>query len=196
MNQPITCALVDERELDRKYVAGQLNDDEAAAFEEHYFACDRCWALVKGGADVRSAHVGVVSLPRLRRTWMMPLSIAAGIMLVALGTWRVIGSDGVAMPDTIRGIADSIVVSTTTTTAHWEAAWASLPEAASYRIRVFSEDGQVLLTREATDTTVRLTADTLATMARGKPLYMEVQRLDQLQRTTGRSPLIPITPPR
>jgi anti-sigma factor RsiW len=47
--QPMTCELVDQRELDRRYLTGQLNDNEASAFEAHYFACDRCWALVKGG---------------------------------------------------------------------------------------------------------------------------------------------------
>ena len=54
----ITCELVDERELDSRYLSGRLTDDEASAFEAHYFGCDRYWALVRGGMGIRAAMSG------------------------------------------------------------------------------------------------------------------------------------------
>lgn len=197
MNQPpITCELVDERELDRLYVAGKLSDEEAAAFEQHYFGCDRCWALVKGGSDVRAAHArGATVVTPWRRTWMMPLTIAAGIMLAAIGTWRFVGPNGNPIQDAVRGGSDSIAVKTTTSAGRWQAAWPSVPGAVLFRIRIYSDDGRLLLTRETNDTVVQLSTDSLATLGEGRALYLDVQQMDQLQQPVGRSALIPIPRP-
>ncbi|MGH7658286.1 MAG: zf-HC2 domain-containing protein, partial [Gemmatimonadales bacterium] len=85
--RPMTCELVDQNELDRRYLEGRLSEEEAAAFEAHYFGCDRCWELVKGGAAVRAAldHDTRVPAPR-ERAWWKPLAIAAGLAIVAFGT--------------------------------------------------------------------------------------------------------------
>lgn len=197
MNQPpMTCELVDQRELDRRYVAGQLNEDEAAAFEAHYFGCDRCWSLVKGGADVRAAFAASGVAPAARpRTWWKPLAIAAGLGLVALGVWRVAGPGVTADRDAIRGDRDSLAVHSELSVGLWRANWPSVLGAASYRVRVFTGDGQLLLTRESADTTVTLSADSLATLGRGGTLYLEVQGFDRLLRPVARSPLVALLPP-
>lgn len=194
MNQsPITCELVDARELDRSYVAGRLSDEEAAAFEEHYFGCDRCWSLVKGGSAVRAALAqGATVATPSRRTWMMPVAIAAGIMFVAVGTWRFVGANGDPVHDAVRGSTDSIAVNTTIAAGRWEAAWPSVPGAVLFRIRIYSDDGRLLLTRETSDTMVRLSTDSLATLGQGRAMYLDVQQLDQLQQPVGRSALVPI----
>lgn len=194
MNQPpMTCDLVDERELDRLYIAGQLSDEESAAFEEHYFGCDRCWTLVKGGSDVRASHAGGATVAKpLRRTWTRPLAIAAGIMIVAIGTWRIVEPNGNPVQDTVRGGSDSIAVKSTTSAGRWEAAWPSVPGSVLFRVRIYSDDGRLLLTRETNDTMVRLSTDSLATLGQGRALYLDVQQLDQLQQPVGRSALVPI----
>ncbi len=51
----ITCAQVERDELERRYVASLLTDDEADAFEAHYFACERCWAALQRAVELRAA---------------------------------------------------------------------------------------------------------------------------------------------
>ena len=187
---PITCELVDQRELNRRYVAGQLDEADAAAYEKHYFGCDRCWNLVKGGAGVRAALVAGGVLPASRRSaWWKPLAIAAGLGVVLLGTWRVVGPRDGADGDAIRGSQDSIAVHSELSAGRWRAEWPSVPGAASYRVRVFTGDGRLFLTRDLSDTTLNLPADSLSTLAPGEALFLDVQGFDQLRRPVARSPL-------
>jgi hypothetical protein len=187
---PITCELVDQHELDRRYVAGLLDEAEAAAFEAHYYGCDRCWALVKGGAGVRASLLssGAIAVSR-PRSWWKPLALAAGLGVILLGTWRVVSPPRAADPDAIRGRPDSIAVQTGLEAGRWTAVWPPLPDAVSYQARIFTGEGRVILTRELSDTSLTLPADSLATLGPGGPLYLEVQGFDLLRRPVGRSPL-------
>ena len=189
--QPMTCEFVDQHELDRRYVAGRLSDAEAAGFEAHFFGCDRCWSLVKGGTGIRSALTDRGAIPTARRRpWWLPLAIAAGLGGVALGTWRVIESGNFVDGDAIRGAGDSLAVRTELATGVWRAAWPAVPDAASYRVRVFAEAGRLLVTREVADTSLVLSADSLAIAGGGSPLYLEVEGFNVLRRPVARSPLI------
>ncbi len=194
---PLTCDLVDQRELDQRYVARQLSDAEAAAFELHFFGCDRCWNLVKGGAGVRAAVAPSAAAPGRApsRAWWKPLALAAGLGLIAFGASRLIGPGTWADPDAIRGAEDSISVVTQLGSGQWRAAWPAVPGAASYRVRVFSEAGSLLLTRDLADTAVNFPADSLATLGQGGALYLELQGFDALRRLVARSPLIPLRSP-
>jgi hypothetical protein len=189
--RPMTCEQVDQHELDIRYLAGRLSDSEAAAFEEHYFGCDRCWGLVKGGAGVRAAMGDGAVVRAVRpRAWWKPLAIAAGLAVVALGVWRLVPSREPADRDAIRGVGDSIAVQSVLSAGSWRAAWPVVSEAASYRVRIFAGDGRLLFTRQVTDTTIGLSADSLAAIGQGAPLYVDVQGFDVLRRPVGRSPLI------
>ena len=201
---PMSCELVDERELDRRYTAGTLSETEATAFEEHFFGCDRCWALVKGGAGVTAAlRSGGVDpavrgsravIPPVRKaTWWKPMALVAGLAIVVLGTWRAVQLSPPANPQAIRGGRDSIAVHSELAAGRWRAAWIPVREATSYRVRVFTGDGRLLLTRESTDTSVILPADSLATLGSGGAIYLEVQGFDQLRRPLARSPLTPLS---
>jgi hypothetical protein len=57
----MTCDEVDDANLDVRYVAGSLAPADAEAFEEHYFGCERCWALVQQGLALRAAAIDGVS---------------------------------------------------------------------------------------------------------------------------------------
>ncbi len=190
---PMTCEFVDQHELDRRYVAGRLSDAEAAGFEAHFFGCDRCFALVKGGTGIRSAltHRGALPAGRGRAGWI-PLAIAAGLGVLALGTWQAIGLRKVGDDDTIRGAEDSLAVHSALSAGIWTAVWPAVPQATSYRVRVFAEGGRLLVTRQVADTSVSLSADSLAAGGAGSALYLEVEGFDLLRRPVGRSPLIPL----
>lgn len=192
MAEPLTCELVDQHELDRRYVAGRLGDAEAAAFEQHYFGCDRCWALVKGGTAVRAAVAPPTAAAVDRGRWWKPLAIAAGLGVLAIGTWQVLGPAGPTAGDPIRGPGDSLAVLTERSGEAWRLVWPAAPDAASYRVRVFAEGGRLLLAREVADTSVGLPADSLDRASGGTPLYLEVEAFDLLQRPVVRSPLIPL----
>ena len=192
---PMTCELVNQRELDRRYLAGQLSEEEATAFEAHYFECDRCWELVKSGAGVRATlKAGCTLAAAPVRAWWRPLALAAALVLVFLGTWRVVGSRGRNDPDAIRGARDSIAVRSELSAGLWRTSWPTVSGAASYRVRVFDADGRLLLTRESSDTNIELPADSLSTLGGGGTLYLDIQGFDQLRRPVARSPLTPLLP--
>jgi hypothetical protein len=193
----ITCELVDQAEMDRRYVEGRLSDAEADAFEEHFFGCDRCWQLVKGGAGVRAAlRPGRLAAPAVpSRAGWKPLAIAAGIGIVALGTWGVIASRDAVQPDEIRGAGDSLIVRVGFSAGGWHLAWPAVPEATSYRVRLSAPDGSLLFSREMSDTSLDIAADSLPAPAEGASLYLDVQGFDQLRRPVSRSPLTPLPGP-
>jgi anti-sigma factor RsiW len=136
----MTCDDVDESDLDVRYVAGTLAPAEAEAFEEHFFACERCWSLVQQGLALRAVAVddasarisaatgaapGVppnarapVALSRARietrhsRGWSAWRSgaLAAAALLVAVGITRLIPRDGPPVVDAERGAQLSLPV--------------------------------------------------------------------------------------
>lgn len=190
---PITCEWVDQNDLDRRYVQGQLTEAEAAAFEEHFFGCDRCFQLVKGGAGVRAALRPPAAKPSTRvGSWWKPLAVAAGIGIVALGSWRLYTARGGTAVDGMRGSGDSLAVRTTFITGSWRLAWPAVAEATSYRVRVSASDGQLLFSRETGDTALTIAADSLPGDA-GTALYLDVLGFDQLRQPVARSPLIPLS---
>jgi hypothetical protein len=196
--EPITCDRVDRDDLDTRYLAGSLDEALAEAFEAHYFGCDRCWQLVHGGVAVRSAGRPRVAEPapavRRRPPWLWPaMAIAAGLGIWAVGAVTrgsvrsgpapldstVRGSDAV-FALTVRKAPDSIVVS-----------WPRHPAAASYRLRVYTDDGDLLGERRAADTVVSISPDSVASTGRGSPFF-QVDALDRAGAPLARSPLVPI----
>jgi len=182
-DREITCELVDERDLDTRYLAGRLTPDEASAFEAHYFGCDRCFALVRAGVAVQTSR-------RPARAWWRPLALAAAVLLAVVGSWRVIGRRPVGAPDAIRGGGDSLVARTQRQPSGWRAIWSPANGAAFYRLRVFDGDGQLLLQREIADTVIAIATDSLGTAPPRLPLHVEVEAFDALRRPISRSPLI------
>ena len=190
---PITCDLVDQGELDRRYVEGRLAEAEAAAFEEHFFGCDRCWQLVKGGTGVRAAlRPERARLVGSRARWK-PLAFAAAIGIVALGIWRFAGPGQTTEPDGIRGTGDSLAVRSGFSAGAWHLAWPAFAQATSYRVRLSAPDGRLLYSRETGDTTLDVAADSLPPAGEYPLLYLDVQAFDELRQPLARSPLIPLS---
>lgn len=192
----MTCELVDQNELDRRYLEGRLTEAEANAFEEHYLGCDRCWELVRGGAGVRAAlHGGGATLASRPRGWWRPLAIAAGLGIVTFGAWQAVTSRDAAMPDAIRGAGDSLAVQSGFAAGAWRTAWPANSAVARYRVRLFAADGRLLFTREVTDTSLDISVTSLSATDRRAPVYLEVEGFDLMRRPVTRSPLLPLNPP-
>ena len=55
MAKVVDCPGTGERDVAVLYLAGKLPEDEAEAFEAHYFECERCWEEVQRGSELRAA---------------------------------------------------------------------------------------------------------------------------------------------
>lgn len=198
-----TCTDTDEGDLEARYAAGQLSADDAEAFEEHFFACDRCWSLVQRAIEIRAAHgrvAGTVRAPRAP-TWRsnrVPrwLTLAAAATIV-VGIWRVDawrrpGSETVAM----RGPTDSLHVVTGTRGATLIASWARAIEASTYRVRLYSASGTLLHQRELSDTTIAVAASSLRKTSPDTQLYWEIQAINRSRQVVARSGLRAVRFPR
>lgn len=189
-NSAITCAAVDERDLDTRYLSGQLTPEEAEEFEAHYFGCDRCWTLVRDGLDVRAG------LERRKRPRWWGLAAAAGIALAALGIW----STGLlTIPrqpaDTLRGSPAGLPVAATADAGALWAAWPRVSEADLYRVRLYAGDGALMLEREIADTSISVSREQLPQPTGAAELLWQIEALDRLRKPIVRSDLTPATAP-
>ncbi len=210
----VTCARVEEEDLDTRYLAGKLSEEEAERFEEHYFACDRCWSAVQRGLDVRAANeraaVAQVRRPALtvergtparataatgRRWW--PAAIAASVAIVAIGIWQGgelsnIGST----TDGLRGPADTIRAVASVRGGNLVVSWAPSANADRYGVRLQKIDAALVIDRVVNDTSLSISRDSLPGVADGERVYWEIRAFDALRRTVARSALVPsIVPP-
>lgn len=192
----ITCAEVDERHLEAAYLAGRLSAEDAEAFEAHFFACDRCWALVQQAAEVRAAlterpRTGAVRTTgarrgRLRR--LVPLLAAAAVIL-AVELWlRPSASPPAAV---YRGGDSSLRAVARVTTDSLGVSWERRAGAGTYRVRLFGADGRLLAERESADTALAVSRRAIPS---GAHAYWEVDALDSLREIFARSPLILASP--
>jgi CHAT domain-containing protein len=92
VSKTLDCASIEEQDLVSRYVGRKLSPEEAEAFEEHYFACDRCWAEVQQGTEVRAAlreekvSAGAVRVrPRRISPVWGALAVAAAVALAIGG---------------------------------------------------------------------------------------------------------------
>ncbi len=205
--QVSTCPYGPESDVDARYLAGALSAEESEAFEEHYFRCDRCFAAVRRGAEIRAAlsaassetpaDVGSrPSVPRGRRSfssWRSALA-AAGLLVVAFGVRQVAGrqqaTKGATAPaavDAPRGVVTPFTLTSHATSTVLAAAWSPLAKARSYRVRLLATDGSLLFERETSDTAVMLSRDLVSDRT---PVYWEVQGLDALRSVVATSPVV------
>jgi anti-sigma factor RsiW len=178
----LTCAEVDERDLESGYVTGRLTAEEAEAYEAHYFGCDRCWRTLETALAIRSAH----GARRRAPFGVRALAVAAtAVVAVGVGWWT---TRTPAPPtDTLRGGAEAPVVRVDETPAGLAMAWAPYAGADRYRVRVFSTDGDLLLERLTADTTVVLAPTPGAA-------FVDLTVLDALREVVSGSGLVPIAP--
>ena len=212
----MTCARVEEEDLETRYLAGTLAEEEAEAFEEHYFGCDRCWAAVQLGLDVRAAtaaadpesRVGAPALTvdrgrparmpdaaRSRRRWW-PIAVAASVAVLTVAVWQWSDSSRIVpIDDAVRGPSDSIRVVASTRGRTMMVSWAPKPSADRYGVRLQKGDATVIIERIISDTSLAVSRDSLVGVTTGERVYWEVRALDALRRTIARSRLVPTQVP-
>jgi len=189
----ITCALVDDEDLDQRYLAGTLPPEEAEGFEEHYFGCERCWERVHHGLAVRAANEGpaagrAIAARRPGRRWW-GVAAAAAIGLVAVGVAQWLGSRQ-RPADVVRGRADYLPARARAGGDSLGVSWTRLPPAERYRVRLQTGDGVLLLERETAETSLAVAADSIGGRAGGVTVYWSVEALDSLEVPIGHSELI------
>lgn len=212
----VTCTRVEAEDLDARYLAGALSEEEAEAFEEHYFGCDRCWAVVQLGLDVRAANVAADSesrggapaltidrkrpariqgAPPSRRRWW-PIAVAASVAVLMVAVWqrddfsRIVTTD-----DAVRGPGDSLLVVASTRGRTMIVSWPPKPSADRYGVRLQKSDATVIVERIISDTSFAVRSDSLVGVTAGERVFWEVRALDALRRTTARSRLVPTQVP-
>lgn len=189
----LTCEQVDQQELDTRYVRGQLDAARSEAFEAHYFACDRCWELVRAGNQVRAARSASPRQGfRSSRVWWIAAAAALAAVVGAsvLREWRTERSETV---ETLRsGSGDLAPPVAGADGTRLTVSWRPMTEAGSYRVRLFGGDGAMLLERELTDTTFSVARDSVAAAA--PSMVWQVHALDRLGGEIARYPLTSIHP--
>lgn len=210
---PITCTRVEQEDLDARYLAGALSDEEAEAFEEHYFGCDRCWSTVRRGLEVRAATDAPTPAPRTHargstvgrgtasrtpvlahRRWR-PVAIAAALALLAIGVWQRTERPEFPASDGVRGPIDSLRAIAFTRGRTLLVSWPPKRNADAYGVRLQKSDGTIVIDRATSDTVLAVSRDSLPGAADGERLYWEVRAFDPLRRTIARSGLVPAVLP-
>jgi anti-sigma factor RsiW len=190
----VTCDRVDRDDLDTRYLAGTLDPDLAEAFEAHCFACDRCWGLVRRGAEVRSAGRAALEAKAPARAWRRPWRWAPLAAAAALALWigtRPREEPAVGPSATVRGSADSLLVSAASGGGVLRATWSKVADAASYQVRLFTGAGDLAWERRVTDTVLSIARDSIPGSPSG-PLFWQVQALDLVGAPLARSALVTV----
>jgi hypothetical protein len=183
----LTCERVDEDDLDTRYLAGRLSDAESAAFEEHFFACDRCWALVHRGAAISAAWAKPERQPR---RWVGWVALAAASVALTVGVWRGIPRPtGPDLPDATRGVSERLMPTAQADSLELRVVWPRIAGAASYRVRLYGPDGAMLLEREVGDSSFALPRGEVTESA-GALVHWQVFALDELRDEVARSGLV------
>lgn len=186
------------------YLAGRLSDAEARAFEEHSFACDRCFHELQRATELRAAAesdgatAGMTDLAaaRPRRLAWAALGMAAAVTL-ALGIWftqpvpdaprpdervyRDATQGGRMLPLKVSRDGDSVTLS-----------WPSVDRADRYRVRVWNAGGEPLFEQDATEPTATLPVSRWRDAAGADGVYVQVVALDELQQAVARSDVVPL----
>jgi tetratricopeptide (TPR) repeat protein len=98
----LTCEEVRERDLPERYVRGELDEEEARSYEEHYFSCSECFEelqlLRKVQEGLRDAGPELESLPD-RRSWLTWTLMAAALIVAGgVAAWLGLGPREAADP--------------------------------------------------------------------------------------------------
>ena len=193
----IDCPSAGERDLAVLYLAGRLPEDEAQAFEEHYFACEHCWQDVQRGSELRAALGKPAVAPagrsvRPRRAWL-PLAAAAVIAFVALGVWQLNRRTPVeSTTPVVRGAGEILDLEVESgRQGSIDVRWPRHPSAATYEIEVLASNGGSVWKTETPEPRVRIVPGVLA--APGQTYEIRVEALDSLGQViaSGQASLLP-----
>jgi anti-sigma factor RsiW len=177
------------------FVEGRLTPESRRPVVAHLLTCARCRAVAVATGRLLADPVLARELPpagaslteRRRRRWFVPLGLAAAATLLVL-LWPRSSDDG-ALPPGLREPADTGIVAPVPIAPLASVArvdrlvWSSVPRVERYRVRLYSEAGDVLWTTETTDTLIA--APRIPALAPGTPYLWMVEAQTEWQRWTA-----------
>ena len=169
------CQYIDS-DIPERYLKGDLDAAAGESFEEHYFACDRCWTELQIGMAVRDRKMPARTLP-------VVLSIAATLVIVVSAVIFVARTP--EEPPTYRGTPTSrISISTAVQANGIGVRWNAIASASWYVVTVFAADGTELQR-------MRTTAPALVVPPDGKR-FVRIEAFDSAGEKIATSSLQPL----
>lgn len=181
----IDCPKAGDRDLAPLYLAGKLREEEARAFEEHFFACESCRRDVEKGSELRALYgkspLGLAkSSARPSRFWW-PAAVAAAIALVAVGVWQANrrSLEALSVPRGAEAGIEGLAISPLAD-GGLDVAWTPRPEAALYHVQVFGPDGRSLWKTETREPRVRIENSLLLPQPLRRTCDVRVEAVDSM----------------
>ena len=184
------------------YLKNRLAEDQAEAFEQHFFACERCWQEVERGIELRAAWAerperSATSAPKSRlarsltggRSWRPLVAAAAAVLAVGIWLQWPLGIER-SEPEVLRGADErlSLSLSIEATPEAVTLTWAEVPATEVYLLEIFASDGRLLVEEETDKLTIAVMTETLRAAGSGR-LLARVQALDALRQVALSSEL-------
>lgn len=169
-----------DTETAARYLAGSLPGSEQDRFEEHYFACDACFAEVNAGAEIRAATT-VAQAPARSRPRIYRYAAAAAVVaaLAALPFVLERSRPGVEETPVWRGSATAAhPLHLTAENDQWTFRWDAQPAAAGYEIELYSEEGKLLLRQDTAETSMTIDRSAIPPETATKPVYARLRAID------------------
>ena len=152
---------LDERVI-ADFVDGRLEAGARGRVVAHLLSCARCRSAVKATSRVAAETTVTEQTPVRRwRRWSLPLGLAAAAALVLLLVPRGGGdssSAGLREPPDTSIHAPLLVAPRGPVARVDQFVWSGVPRSDRYRLRLYTDEGDVLWTTEMTDTSVTLPA--------------------------------------
>jgi hypothetical protein len=193
-----------QRDLVPLYLAGKLTEDEAEAFEAHYFGCPRCREDVRAGAALRELYgkeavaASRGRAPTTRRAWL-PFAAAAAIAFVGLAVWQ-LGRprDEAAGRPVLRGTSAEVLRVEIEAAAQGgiDLSWPAHPDAATYEVEIFASSGARVWGTEVHEPRLSIGAGVVPAPEPGQPFEVEVRALDPMRQVVASSEPTPLQSPR
>ncbi len=198
----IDCKYVEERDLATSYLAGELSPKDAEAFEQHYFACERCWREVQAMSALRAALGKPVLVPVERRptrvtTWRL-LAVAAIVTAAGLGLWQLTHRppEASVQPVLRGGAAEALAVTTEALPGgRIKVSWRPNLDAQVYVVEVIRSDGVPALKLETGETSMTIDRTVLPAPPPGISFATRVRALDPMRQVVAASELTPLPQP-
>jgi Putative zinc-finger len=197
----IDCTYADEHDLAARYLAGQLSEADAEAFESHYFGCERCWGEVHQGGEIRFALGEPALVPAAGRSPAHRfaardvgplLAAAAAVAMVALGIRDVARRPEPAPELVYRGTAfEALRIRASHERGGMRLSWTPFEDARSYVLEVIASDGSPVLKREIEEPTVFLEERAIPPHP-GVSFLVRVTALDPMHQVVATGVLTPL----
>jgi hypothetical protein len=193
----MNCPSKGERDLALQYLAGELPESEAEAFEKHYFECESCSEDVRRGSELRATYgkpavEPMVPATRQARTWL-PLAAAAAIAFLGIGVWQLTrrAAEDVGRPVMRSASTDVLDLKVAAgPQGSIELTWPSHPDAATYLVQVLASDDSSVWKAQTSAPRLTIGSGGLPVSEGQKGLSVEVEAFDAMGQSVAKSELI------